>query len=206
MGFYAEKLMPLLFDRFMIAEPRDRARGEYLAQVSGDVLEIGFGTGLNLPHYPEGVTKLITVDVNVGLDRRAAKRIAESPIDVDNRILDGENMPFQDASFDCVVSAYTLCSIPNLERALQEMYRVLRPGGKLFFLEHGLSDEPKIQKWQHRLNPLQKIWGAGCNINRDMTALIEGAGFRMTTLKRYNMQDDPKILGSMYQGIAEKAA
>ena len=206
MGFYAEKLMPLLFDRMMIAEPRDRARGEYLAQVSGDVLEIGFGTGLNLPHYPEGVTHLITVDVNPGLDKRAAKRIAESPIEVDNRILNGENMPFEDASFDAVVSGYTLCSIPDVARALEEIHRVLRPGGKLYFLEHGLSDEPKVQKWQNRLNPLQKIWGAGCNMNRDMTALIEAAGFKMAVLKRYNMQDDPKILGSMYQGIAEKAA
>lgn len=206
MGFYAEKLMPLLFDRLMIAEPRDRARGEYLTQVSGDVLEIGFGTGLNLPHYPPGVTRLITVDVNPGLDKRAAKRIEESPIEVDNRILNGENMPFEDASFDAVVSGYTLCSIPDVGRALREIHRVLRPGGKLYFLEHGLSDEPKVQKWQNRLNPLQKIWGAGCNMNRDMTALIEGAGFKMATLKRYNMQDDPKMLGSMYQGIAEKAA
>lgn len=206
MGFYAEKVMPLLFDKLMISEPRNRAREEYLAEVSGKVLEIGFGTGLNLRYYPAGVTHLTTVDVNEGLNKRAARRIADSPIEIDNRILDGQDMPFGDASFDCVVSGYTLCSIPDLGRALKEMYRVLRPGGKLYFLEHGLSDDPKVQKWQNRLNPLQKIIGAGCNMNRDITSLIETAGFKIARLKRYNMQDDPKILGSMYQGIAEKAA
>ena len=118
-------------------------RSELLADVGGEVLEIGFGTGLNLPHYPEHVRRITTVDPNPGMNKLARRRIAESGIAVDQRALGGEALPFEDETFDCVVSTWTLCSIPEVGRALGEVYRVLRPGGRFVFLEHGLSDDPR---------------------------------------------------------------
>jgi ubiquinone/menaquinone biosynthesis C-methylase UbiE len=123
-----------------------------LAHAYGKVLEIGFGTGLNLPHYPEQVRKITTVDPNIGMNRLAQKRIEQSGIEVDQRILRGERLPFEDGTFDCVVSTFTLCSIEKVNQAVAEIYRVLKANGRYLFLEHGLSPEPAVQKWQRRLN------------------------------------------------------
>jgi ubiquinone/menaquinone biosynthesis C-methylase UbiE len=132
------------------------------------------------------------------------KKKQNSKIEIQSLHQDGEELPFPDDSISCVTSTYTLCSIKNIDSALSEIYRVMKPGGRYYFLEHGLADKTKIQKWQHRLNPIQKIWAGGCNLNRDIRSLITNAGFKITELKNYYMERDPKIVGYMYEGIATK--
>jgi ubiquinone/menaquinone biosynthesis C-methylase UbiE len=150
-GFYTQVVLPRLCD-FLLDQPFvARYRRELLAEAGGAILELGSGTGLNLPLYPEHVRKITTVDPNIGMNHRAQRRIRQAPIEVDQRALGGERLPFADATFDCVVSTWTLCSIARVEQALAEVYRVLRPGGRFLFLEHGLSPEPGVRKWQHRL-------------------------------------------------------
>ena len=178
-------------------------RQQLLAKVSGNVLEIGFGTGLNLPHYPKAVTALTTVEPNVGMGAIAQKRIRASPIKVDTTLLNGEALSLPDESFDSVVCTWTLCSIPNARKALSEAYRVLKPGGKFFFIEHGLSNEQNIQTWQNRLTPIQKIVGDGCHINRKIDELVASV-FDKVTVEEFYADDLPKIMGYFYQGVATK--
>ncbi len=178
-------------------------RQQVLAEVSGDVLEIGFGTGLNLPHYPAQVNKLVVVDPNPGMNARAKKRVEAAKIAVESQILNSEVLPMPDRSFDAVVSTWTLCSIVNLEQALSEIARVLKPGGKFYFIEHGLSPEPEVQKWQNRFNPIQKVIGDGCNLNRNISELIS-RHLRIEKLEEFYMPNTPKIAGYFYQGVAVK--
>ncbi|MEJ2193887.1 MAG: class I SAM-dependent methyltransferase [Ignavibacteriaceae bacterium] len=204
MGFYSEKIIPFFYDKSMDKPHIEEARKEILKSVSGDVLEIGFGTGLNLPHYPSTVIKLTIIDKNPGMNKKAQKRIQQSDIEIESKVLNGEELPFENESFDSVVSTYTLCSINNINKALEEIHRVLKPDGKFFFQEHGLSDNPKIQMWQNFLNPLQKIWADGCNLNRDFKKLIENTGFRFENYKNFVMEEGPKTHGYMYEGVAVK--
>jgi ubiquinone/menaquinone biosynthesis C-methylase UbiE len=178
-------------------------RQSLLASVSGKVLEIGFGTGLNLAHYPASVREIDTVDVNPGMSAIAAPRIAQSGITIHNHVLSGEALPMADASFDAVISTWTLCSIPNVAQAIAEVHRVLKPGGRFFFIEHGLSDDPKVQTWQHRLTPIQKVLGDGCHLDRDMRQLI-GAKFSQMALETFPDNQLPKPIGYFYKGIATK--
>jgi ubiquinone/menaquinone biosynthesis C-methylase UbiE len=205
MGFYSNVLMPWFMDRGMANPAYAPHRREMLAGVSGEVLEIGFGSGINLPYYPDPVTKLTTVDVNPGLNAIAQRRLAASPLTVENWVLNGECLPMADASFDYVVSTYTLCSIARVHEALQEIYRVLKPGGKFVFLEHGLSDRPGVQRWQHRLTPLNKALADGCHQNRNIQQLVE-AHFDHVALERF-ADDAMGFMGQIYyKGTATKAA
>lgn len=180
-------------------------RQEVLAEVRGEVLEIGFGTGLNLSYYPEQIHKLVAIDANPGVHALAEKRIQASSITVDHRVLNGENLPMADYTFDSVVSTWTLCSIVNVDQALDEIYRVLKPGGQFFFVEHGLSYEPNVQVWQNRLTPLQKVIADGCHLNRNIRQLVE-KHFDTVTLGEFYADKAPKILGYLYRGVATKAA
>ncbi|MBE9199585.1 MULTISPECIES: class I SAM-dependent methyltransferase [unclassified Nodularia (in: cyanobacteria)] len=204
MGFYSQKIFPYLLDWSLSDSKIGEYRQQILAQVKGEVLEIGFGTGLNLSYYPKSLEKLVTIDSNPGVNQLAQKRIQSSSITVDNRILNSEKLPMADNSFDSVVSTFTLCSIAKVEQALQEVYRVLKPGGKFFFLEHGLSNAPKIQVWQNRLTPIQKIIGDGCHLNRNIRQLVEQQ-FDTVTLEEFVGENLPKIAGYLYKGIATKA-
>ena len=204
MGFYSRVLFPRGCDWLMSMPMLAAYRKKVLADVAGKVLEIGFGTGLNLPHYPASIAEITAVDVNPGMNSLAKKRIRQSPITVNNLLLNGEDLPMDEASFDSVVSAWTLCSIKNVDQALREIHRVLNPGGRFFFIEHGLSDDPNVQRWQNRLNPLQKILGDGCHINRDMKAIIIKPDLRIEKLEEFYMDNNPKCLGYTYQGIAVK--
>ena len=179
-------------------------RQDALQEINGEVLEIGFGTGLNLPHFPETVQKIDAVDVNPRMHRLARKRIDKSGIAVTHHVLSGEHLPMDDASYDYVVCTFTLCSIPDVSQALLEINRVLKPQGNFVFLEHGLSDVTKVQAWQHRLNPLQKKIGDGCHLNRKIDDLVLGASFDITSLKRFHLPYVPKFIGYCYQGIAAK--
>lgn len=206
MNLYRRIIFPRLLDLALSGEGMERYRRQLLAHVQGSVLEIGFGTGLNLSCYPEHIRKITGVDPNPGMGSLARRRIASSPIAVDWQVADAQKLPFPSQSFDSVVSTWTLCSIPNVAKALREIRRVLRAGGKLFFLEHGLSEDPQVQRWQNRLNPLQKVIADGCNLNRDMARLIREAGFRFEQLERFYMPDQPRFIGYTYQGIALPAA
>lgn len=168
-----------------------------------EILEIGFGTGINLKFYPQNVKKIIGVDANNGMLQQAHKKI-NGKIEIELIHQSSESLTFPDDSISAVASTYTLCSIKEINAVLKEIYRVLKPGGKYYFLEHGLTDNPKTQKWQHRLNRVQNIWADGCNLNRDMKSLITNAGFKIIEIKNYYMKRDPKIVGYMYEGIAVK--
>jgi len=204
MSFYSEAVIPLFYDMVMDKPHIEEGRKNILKNVSGEVLEIGFGTGLNLPLYPLAVTKLTIIDKNPGMNKRAQERISASKIKVDNKVLNGEELPFEDESFDSVVSTFTLCSIQNIDKALKEIHRVLKPDGKFFFQEHGLAKDPKILKWQNRINPFQKVLADGCNLNRDIKSLIENAGFNIIEFKNYFLEKGPKTHTFMYEGIACK--
>jgi len=203
MGFYSTIVLPRLLDRVMSNPEMAKYRQILLKDVEGDVLEIGFGTGLNLAYYPHHIDKITTVDPNPGMNKLAEKRIQISEIGVENHVLNGERLPMESNSFDSVISTWTLCSIAQVNQALQEIHRVLKPGGKFFFIEHGLSDDPKIQTWQNRLNPLQKIIGDGCNLNRNIQALVE-QHFETVTLERFEMESLPRVGSYTYKGVAVK--
>ena len=204
MSFYSDVVIPFFYDKSMDKPYIKEGRKNILKNVSGEVLEIGFGTGLNIPHYPPSVTRLTIIDKNPGMNKQAQERISASKIKVDNKVLNGEELPFEDESFDSVVSTFTLCSIQNIDKSLKEIHRVLNIDGKFFFQEHGLANEPKIRKWQNRLNPFQKVWADGCNLNRDIKSLIENNGFSITEFKNYFLEKGLKTHTFMYEGIASK--
>lgn len=203
MGFYSQRILPYLIDWSLSSENIAQYRREVLANVKPEVLEIGFGTGLNLPYYPENIHKIVTVDDNPGVHKLAQKRIQASSITVDHKLLSGERLPMSDNTFDSVVSTFTVCSIPNIEQAIQEIHRVLKPGGKFFFCEHGLSNEPEIQLWQNRLTPIQKVIGGGCHLNRNIKQLVKKQ-FESVNLSEFYADKLPKITAYFYKGIATK--
>lgn len=204
MGLYSRWLFPRLCD-WVMRQPRLSAlRRELLSGVKGEVLEIGFGSGLNLPHYPKGVTRITAVDPNGAMSRLAEKRVNASPIPVDYKIIGAERIPIGDAAFDSVVSTWTLCSIPDVGLALKEIGRLLKPGGRFFFLEHGRSAEPNVAAWQDRLTPLNKKLAGGCHLNRDIGEIIEAAGLKIVALDRFYLEKGPKIASYFYRGAAEK--
>ena len=203
MGFYSQNILPYLLD-WSLSDPNlGLHRQEILADVKGKVLEIGFGTGLNLLHYPKHIKNIITVDANPAINKLAQKRIQSSNITVDCKTLNGESLPMANNTFDSVVSAFTLCSIADVEQALTEVYRVMKPGGKFFFLEHGLSNEPEIQIWQNRLTPIQKTIAGGCHLNRNIRQIVKNQ-FDTVSLEELYADDSPKIMAYLYKGIATK--
>ncbi len=205
MGIYANYIFPRMLDWALGSPEANEQRQITLAQARGNVLEIGFGTGLNLRYYPEAVTKLTALDAENFRPDMVQKRIAKARFPVEQVQLDaGGKLPFADASFDTVVTTWTLCSIANVGAALLEMKRVLKPDSKLLFCEHGRSADAKTAVWQDRLNPLQKIVGCGCNMNRAMDVLLKKAGFVIVTLDRFVMANAPRILGEMYRGVARR--
>jgi ubiquinone/menaquinone biosynthesis C-methylase UbiE len=169
------------------------------------VLEIGFGTGLNLPHYPCGVRELTAIEPEQMLAGRVAKRIALSRFNVNLARLDASlRLPFEDESFDRTVTTFTLCTIGEVARALAEMRRVLKSDGRYIFLEHGRSDDPRVARRQDRFNPIQRRVACGCNVNRRIDRLIKDAGFEIIELDRYLMPATPRLFGEMYRGAARK--
>jgi len=179
-------------------------RKNLLAGVSGNVFEIGFGTGLNLPHYPSTVKRITTVDPNPGSRKLAERKLAQSSIEVVHRTLSGEHLDLSAESFDSVVCTFTLCSIANVHAAVGEMRRILRHGGRMFFIEHGLSDIPRIQWWQHKLTPLNRIVADGCHLDRNPVSTISGSGMRIESLDNFYLKKAPRFAGYIYRGVAIK--
>jgi ubiquinone/menaquinone biosynthesis C-methylase UbiE len=200
-GFYERRVFPHLIELGM--RQLGKLRAPTLAPAQGEVLEIGFGTGLNLPHYPEGVTRVVTADPLQALPERVRSRIESAPFPVEQHHLAADRtLPFDTGRFDCVTMTWTLCSISDPLAALGEMRRVLKPGGTLLFIEHGRSDDAKVARWQDRWNPVQRVLACGCNVNRKIDALVEQGGFRLTSLERFLAEGAPRMFGEMYRGAA----
>ena len=204
MGFYNYYVLPRLMDRMMRTEEFDRERRAALKDAQGKVLEIGLGTALTLAHYPPTVTQLTAIDVSTMLPERVAKRIAKAPFPVRFVKITAEKLPFPDASFDCVVSNLTLCTVPDPASAMSEIRRVLKPSGIFLFWEHGLADDAGLARWQGRLNGIQKVIAGGCNLNRKIDSLIAASGLTVTRLDRYEFAAMPRTHGQMYRGVATR--
>lgn len=204
MGFYEQRIFPRVMDYALSGHPIRETRKSVLEHAHGRVVEIGFGTGLNLPHYPEHISNIATIEINPGMHRLAERRAHKTGIRVEQVLVDNDQWPLEDESVDTLVSTFTLCSIAQLDQVLAEIKRVLKPGGRMVFAEHGLSHEPHIQKWQHRLNPVQNVVGCGCHLNRNIGEILQGADFSDLSLDTFYMKTMPKLMGYMYQGVAIK--
>lgn len=202
MGVYAKYVLPRFIDLSMRNKDAELVRGDWVPHARGEVLEVGIGSGLNLPFYSPEVQRLYGVDPSTELQRMARARTAKWPVKVEFLLQSAEEtLPLSDRSIDTVVMTWTLCSIPHPSRALQEMRRVLKPNGLLIFVEHGRAPEPGVAAWQDRLTPVWKRIGGGCHLNRKVDALLLEAGFRIEKLKTTYLPG-PRPLTYTYQGFA----
>jgi ubiquinone/menaquinone biosynthesis C-methylase UbiE len=204
MGVYTEQVLPRLQDKVMGRKPTRAVRSRVCAGLSGEVVEIGFGTGLNTPYYPLEVTRVLAVEPSSICMHIAEPRIERSAVPVEQAGLTGERLDLASDRVDAVLSMWTLCTIPNVSAALGEMRRVLRSGGSLHFVEHGQAPDPKVESWQRRLEPLNKRLAGGCHLTRLIPDLIEQAGFVIEELDTYYFSGEPKSFGYTFEGRAVK--
>lgn len=203
MSFYSDRVLPRVID-IALGKPFEETRARVASRLSGEVLEVGFGTGRNVPHYPSAVSRVQAVEPAKHGLKIASRRLADSPVPVVFVGPDGQDLPVPDESVDHVLVTWTLCTIPDVGRALREMHRVLKPGGSLHFVEHGRSPRESSARWQDRVTPL---WGrlfGGCHLNRPIPELVEGAGFDVGALRSYRA-NGPEMLTRLYEGVAVKA-
>jgi ubiquinone/menaquinone biosynthesis C-methylase UbiE len=203
MGWYTEQVLPRALDASMRGAAFGRIRARVVAGLGGEVLEIGFGSGLNVPYYPASVSRVLAVDPAMASRRLAARRIGRSPVPVPFARLDASRLPAGDASVDHVLSTWTLCTVPDAGQALAEICRVLRPGGTLHFAEHGLTPDPAVARLQHRLTPVQRRLAGGCHLDRPVRELITAAGLKIGRLDTYYM-GWPHALSYTYEGVASR--
>jgi ubiquinone/menaquinone biosynthesis C-methylase UbiE len=201
MSFYSEHVLPHLINLSMRNRELQPYRERVISHAVGRVLEVGFGSGLNLPFYGPRVQEILGLEPSARLTAMAQRAVAHSEAPVIFIASSAETIPIENRSIDTVVTTWTLCSIPDAARALAEMRRVLKPAGQLLFVEHGLAPEDDVRKWQHRLTPMWKRISGGCHLDRPIGKLIEGAGFRMRELQAGYMKG-PKPLTFMYEGQA----
>ncbi len=204
MSFYDRWVLPWLIDLSMRNKEARRYRERMIPQAEGRVLEVGFGSGLNLPFYGNGVRHLIALEPSPELRKMALRRTKDARFTIEFLDRSAEEIPLEPASVDTVVTTWTLCTIPDAVRALQEMKRVLKPGGELLFVEHGLAPDAGVQAWQHRLNPLWNRIGGGCNLDRDIDDLIVQSDFRLAELHTEYV-NGLKPLSFTYSGRARPA-
>jgi ubiquinone/menaquinone biosynthesis C-methylase UbiE len=203
MSFYDDRVLPHLIDLACSTKPTRKQREKIVHLAEGDVLEIGFGSGLNLPYYDAGkVRRIFGLEPSAGMRRKAQPNVDASGLDVEFIDLPGEDIPLEPNSVDTVLVTYTLCSIDDAVAALGGMRRVLKPGGNLLFCEHGAAPDGNVRRWQNRLNPGWKRFSGGCNMNRDIPGLIESSGFRITTDERMYIPG-LRILSYNYWGSAK---
>lgn len=205
MGIYAKKIFPWLLD---VTEPKEMAeqRRIILRDVRGEVLEIGIGTGVNLPFYPENIKTLTVIEPSDAVRQRAEKRADATSRTIKWHQGRGEQLPFDEGRFDSVVSVDVLCSVENVDAVLREAYRVLKPGGHLHFLEHGITHEDKIRKWQIRLNSMSKVIAGGCELTRDIEKHIRDSGFLIEEFVRVSPFSGMNVLYTHIRGVAIKPA
>ena len=201
MGFYEAKVLPRIVNLTCATKAMDKIRRPALEGLSGRVIELGFGSGPNLPLLPDEVTEVLAVDPAEEGRKLAAKRLAQSRVPVEFIGLDGQSLPLDDDSVDSALSTWTLCTIPDVGAALREVRRVLRPGGTFHFVEHGLSDDPRIARRQHRLTPIQRKVAGGCHLDRDIAQIIRDAGFELERCTTFQVAG-PKTASFMYSGVA----
>ncbi len=204
MGFYTDRILPHIVDKVCGVAQNGPLRERTCAGLHGTVLEVGFGSGNNIGFYPAAVERVAGVEPAQTAWNIGAERVAASSIPIERAGLDGQSLPFPDAGFDTALSTFTLCTIPDVATALAEIRRVLRPGGTLHFVEHGLAPEESVQIWQHRLDPIQQKIAGGCHLNRDIVGLIIDAGFEITELDRFYQPGAPKALAALSLGVAER--
>ena len=202
MRLYHDVVFPRLLDFTLSRRRIMRDRRETLSDAEGDVLEIGFGTGLNLACFPDAVESLTIIDPAPMMKRTVAKRIAAARMPVEKAYLDAEHLPFHSDRFDCVVSTWTLCTIPDAAAALREVHRVLKPGGRFLFLEHVRSEDERVAARQDRWNRFQQIVGCGCNLNRPIEQMISAAGLSFTSRQRFLMRKSPRVVAEHVRGAA----
>jgi SAM-dependent methyltransferase len=202
MGLYGEHVLPRMIDVACGLKAVEPLRRRVCEGLEGEIVEIGFGSGLNVPFYPAAVERAVAIEPVDTAWKLSAKRRAEARVEVERSGLDGQSLPLDDASFDCALSTWTMCTIPDIERALSELQRVLRPGGKLHFLEHGLAPDEGVRRWQHRLEPLQKRLFGGCHLTRSAPDLVAAAGFTVDEVDAFYEEGTPKFLGADSLGVA----
>lgn len=202
MGFYGEHLLPRFVDRVCSDRHLVPYRERVCAGLAGEVVELGFGSGTNVPFYPATVTRVHAVEPSDLSWRLAQRRLAGSRVPVERSGLDGQSLPFPDGAFTAALSTFTLCTVPDVAAALREVRRVLEPGGRLHFLEHGRAPDEKVRRWQRRVEPIQKRVAGGCHLTRRIAELITGAGFVVEELDTFYLDSGPKFGGACSLGIA----
>jgi ubiquinone/menaquinone biosynthesis C-methylase UbiE len=208
MAVWREHVVPRFTDVMLGTNEVRGHRQEVITGLRGEVVEIGFGSGLNVPLYPADVEMVYAIEPSEVGRKLAAKRVAASRVPIRFVGLDGQDLPLDGESVDAALSTFTLCTIPDVTRALDELRRVLRPGGRFHFLEHGLCPEPATARWQHRLNGLQQRFAGGCNLDRPIDQLVREAGFQIQELRNAWFRGPPpsKPWGYLYEGAAIKPA
>ncbi len=202
MSWYGERVLPRIIDRTCGFKALQPHRERVCAGLHGRVLELGFGSGLNVPFYPDAVTSVAAVEpADLGWEL-AAERIAASSVPIERIGLDGQALPLPDSSCDTALSTWTLCTIPDVTAALREVRRVLRPGGTFHFVEHGLAPDEKVRRWQHRLEPIQKRVAGGCHLTRPIVDQLTEAGFTVVAVEEFYEPGAPKVVGADSLGIA----
>lgn len=206
MGFYAERVLPRIINVACGMKDAEPLRQRVCAGLEGEVVEIGFGSGLNVPFYPSGVSRVTAVEpAGLGWDL-ARERIASSPISIQRTGLDAQSLPFADDAYDAALSTWTMCTIRDINLALSEIRRVLKPGGTLHFVEHGLAPDDNVRRWQYRMEPLQKKFVGGCHLTRRIPDLLTEAGFTITELDIFYEDGAPKMMGADSLGVATLTA
>jgi len=204
MGFYQDRVLPRFQDKVMNRKATRPVRARVCAGLEGKVVEIGFGTGLNAPYYPPSVAEVAAVEPSALCMRLAQPRVATSRAPVELAGLTGERLDLPSEEFDSALSTWTLCTIPDLAAALSEVRRVLKPGGSFHFVEHGLAPDAKVERWQHRLEPLNKRLAGGCHLTRRIPDHVEEAGFSLAQVDTYYFEGEPKPFGYTFEGRALK--
>ncbi len=202
MGFYAEHVLPRMINVACGMKTAQPLRRRVCEGLHGEVVEIGFGSGLNVPYYPSAVSEVAAVEPEEVGWKLARKRLQASAIPVARSGLDGQSLPFPDSSFDTALSTWTLCTIPDPTAALREVRRVLKPGGTLHFVEHGLAPDERVKRWQRRLEPMQKRIFGGCHLTRPIVELLTNAGFIVADVDVFYEKGAPKPMGADSLGVA----
>jgi ubiquinone/menaquinone biosynthesis C-methylase UbiE len=202
MGVYSEQVLPRIVNAACGMKASHPQRRRVCEGLAGEVVEIGFGSGLNVPFYPAAVTHVTAVEPADAGWKLAGKRLRETRVPVERAGLEAEALPFPDDRFDAALSTWTMCTIPDIEAALRELRRVLKPGGTLHFVEHGLAPDEPVRRWQRRLDPVQQRLFGGCHLTRPIVELLRAGGFVISELDVYYETGSPKALGANSLGVA----